>query len=59
MTSKKGKKNRRQWTEPEKVRLLEEAARTSVHGTAARNKLNASQLFVWRKQLKGHVLTTR
>jgi len=41
----------RKWPLAEKLRLLDEAANSTVNGTATRNSLAATQLFKWRKRL--------
>jgi transposase-like protein len=46
------KKQYRKWTLEQKMRMLAEAKLTSVHGTATRNDIAATQLFRWRKTLQ-------
>jgi len=46
------KKRYRKWTLEQKMRMLAEAKLTSVHGTATRNDIAATQLFRWRKVMR-------
>lgn len=46
-------RNKGQHFKPEFIKqLLEEAASSSIHGTAVRHGLRPSQLFEWRKKFK-------
>ena len=47
-----GVERRRKWSETQKQEILKEAETSTISAVARKHKLPASQLFLWRKQLK-------